>query len=99
MDDDEDEDEDEDEMEESAVEGLEEGAELKPAKVTMANGEDSGAKSPVKAASNDMGKPHPTDTTVENGGKAPAAKPMGVKGPQDHGAKMSAAPAPKREMK
>lgn len=99
MGDDMDDDEDEDEMEESAVEGLEEGAELKPAKVTMANGEDSGAKSPVKAASNDMGKPHPTDTTVENGGKAPAAKPMGVKGPQDHGAKMSAAPAPKREMK
>lgn len=88
-----------DEDDETKVEGLGEGAELKPAKATMSNGEDKGAKSPVKAASNEMGKPHPTDTAVETGGKAPAAKPMGVKGPQDHGAKLSTAPAPKREMK
>lgn len=91
-----DEDDEDDDME---VEGLGEGAELKAVSAKMTNGEDSGAKSPVKAAGNEMGKPHPTDTTVENGGKAPAAKPMNVKGPQDHGAKMSAAPAPKREMK
>lgn len=92
-------DDDEDEDDDMEVEGLGEGAELKAVSAKMTNGEDSGAKSPVKAAGNEMGKPHPTDTTVENGGKAPAAKPMNVKGPQDHGARMSAAPAPKREMK
>ena len=80
------------------VEGLDEGAELKAVSVSMPNGEDSSAKSPVKDAGNDMGKPHPTDTATENGGKAPAAKDMGVTGPQEAG-DLSAAPAPKREMK
>lgn len=89
---------DEDDEDDMTVKGLGEGAELKAVNAKMSNGEDSGAKSPVKAAGNDMGgKPHPTDTTVENGGKAPAAKPMNVKGPQDHGAKMSAAPKAKSE--
>ena len=86
------------EMEEVAYEAVEEGAELKAVNVTMSGDED-GKASPVKDAGNDMGgNPHPTDTKVESGGKAPAAKDMGVTGPQEAG-DPKPAPAPKREMK
>jgi len=67
------------------AEELEEGAEMKAVNVSMPNGEDSGAKSPVKDAGNDMGNPHPTDTSEEAGGKAEAPKAMGVDGPQEAG--------------
>ena len=91
----------ESEEDDDEVEAVEEAADLKSVSVSMPNGEDSGAKSPVKDAGNKHeGKPHPTDTKVENGGKAPAAKNMGVRGPQEAGkSTLSAAPAPKREMK
>lgn len=96
--DDMDDEEDDDEMEESAeVESLEEGAEMKPVNVTMSGDED-GKASPVNNAGNDMGNPHPTDTTEEKGGSAPAPKDMGVTGPQEAG-DPKPAPAPKREMK
>lgn len=89
-----------DNEEEPEMEGFGESVDLKTVTAKMPNGEDSSAKSPVgkggKGATD--AKPHPTDTKVENGGKAPSAKPMNVKGPEA-GAKLSAAPAPKREMK
>jgi len=91
---------DEDDDAEEEMKSFEESVDLTSVSVSMPNGEDSGAKSPVgkggKGATD--AKPHPTDVAVESGGKAPAAKAMGVKGPEA-GAKLSAAPAPKREMK
>lgn len=91
---------DEDSDNEDEMEGFGESVDLKSVTAKMPNGEDSSAKSPIgkggKGATD--AKPHPTDTKVENGGKAPSAKPMNVKGPEA-GAKLSAAPAPKREMK
>lgn len=91
---------DDDSDNEEEMEGFGESVDLKSVTAKMTNGEDSSAKSPVgkggKGATD--AKPHPTDTKVENGGKAPSAKPMNVKGPEA-GAKLSAAPAPKREMK
>jgi len=45
-----------------------------------------------------MGNPHPTDTAEESSAAAPAAKDMGVTGPQEAG-DPKPAPAPKREMK
>lgn len=85
-----DEDEDEDE-----VEPFKESAELRKVNVKSKNGEDSGAKSPVKDAGNDMATPHETDTSEEKSKKANAPKKMNVRGPQG-AAKLSAAPTPKR---
>ena len=83
---------------EPEMEGLGEGAELKAVNVTMSGDED-GKASPVKDAGNEHDvKPHPTDTTVESGGKAPAAKDMGVRGPQEAG-DLSAAPKPQTREK
>jgi len=92
-------DEAEDEAEEDTVEGLGEGAELSAVNATMANGEDSNAKSPV-AGKNDMGGTavDMAGGAAETGGKAPAPKDMGVDGPQEAG-DPTPAPAPKREMK
>jgi len=84
------EDEDEDE-----VEPFKESAELRKVNVKSKNGEDSGAKSPVKDAGNDMATPHDIDTSEEKSKKASAPKKMNVRGPQG-AAKLSAAPAPKR---
>lgn len=86
------------EEEEISFEAVEEGATLKSVNVTMSGDED-GKSSPVKDAGNEHDvKPHPTDTKVENGGKAPAAKDMGVTGPQEAG-KLSAAPKPQTREK
>ena len=89
-----------DDEEEPEMEGFGESVALKSVTAKMPNGEDSSAKSPVGKGGKGTtdAKPHPTDTKVEAGGKAPSAKPMNVKGPEA-GAKLSAAPAPKREMK
>jgi hypothetical protein len=91
---------DSDESEEPEMEGFGESIALKSVKANMADGSDNSAKSPVSKGGKGPtdAKPHPTDTKVEVGGKAPAAKAMSVKGPEA-GAKLSAAPAPKREMK
>jgi hypothetical protein len=91
---------DDDSDNEEEMEGFGESVALKSVTAKMPNGEDSSAKSPVGKGGKGPtdAKPHPTDTKVENGGKAPSAKPMNVKGPEA-GAKLSAAPAPKREMK
>lgn len=85
---------------EDEMKGFGESVALKSVTAKMPNGEDSSAKSPVGKGGKGPtdAKPHPTDTKVENGGKAPSAKAMNVKGPEA-GAKLSAAPAPKREMK
>lgn len=91
----------EEEVEESFdFEELEESAELKKVgkdnaihPVDMPNGED-GKASPVTDAGNDMAKPVSTDGTKEQGGKAPAAKDMGVTHPGD-GAELKAAPKAK----
>jgi hypothetical protein len=82
------------------MEGFGESVALKSVTANMADGSDKSAKSPVGKGGKGPtdAKPHPTDTKVEAGGKAPSAKPMNVKGPEA-GAKLSAAPAPKREMK
>jgi hypothetical protein len=83
---------------EPEMEGLGEGATLKSVNVTMSGDED-GKASPVKDAGNEHDvKPHPTDTAVESGGKAPAAKNMGVRGPQEAG-DLSAAPKPQTREK
>ena len=86
--------------EEPEMEGFGESIALKSVKANMADGSDNSAKSPVGKGGKGPtdAKPHPTDTKAEAGGKAPAAKAMSVKGPEA-GAKLSAAPAPKREMK
>ena len=91
---------DDDSDNEEEMEGFGESVALKSVTAKMPNGEDSSAKSPVGKGGKGTtdAKPHPTDTKVENGGKAPSAKAMNVKGPEA-GAKLSAAPAPKREMK
>jgi hypothetical protein len=89
-----------DNEEEPEMEGFGESVALKSVTANMADGSDKSAKSPVGKGGKGPtdAKPHPTDTKVEAGGKAPSAKPMNVKGPEA-GAKLSAAPAPKREMK
>jgi hypothetical protein len=67
------------------TEELEEGAEMKAVSVSMPDGSDAGAKSPV-AGKNDMGgKAVDIAGSEEKGGSAPAAKPMGVDGPQEAG--------------
>jgi hypothetical protein len=92
--------EEEEDDEDESMKAFGESVALKSVSVSMPNGEDSSAKSPVGKGGKGPtdAKPHPTDTKVENGGKAPAAKQMSVKGPEG-GAKLSSAPAPKREMK
>ncbi|MDA9302347.1 hypothetical protein N9Q27_00055 [bacterium] len=82
------------EADEEETEELEEAADLtKIGKdgaihpIDMPAGDD-GKASPVKDAGNDMAKPVSTDTKKEAGGKAPAAKDMGVTHPGD-GAKLS----------
>lgn len=71
-----------------------EGAKLNKVNVTMSGDED-GKSSPVKDAGNEMGSPHPTDTSEEKGGSAPSPKNMGVTGPQEAG-KPKPAPKPKK---
>jgi hypothetical protein len=95
-------DEEEAEMEMEAteeVEGLDEGAELSAVKVSHTDGSDN-ADSPVGPGDDSLGEGTPVDFAAgeEKGGKAPAAKDMGVTGPEAAG-DLSAAPAPKREMK
>jgi hypothetical protein len=89
-----------DDEDDSEMKGFGESVAFKPVTAKMTNGEDSSAKSPVGKGGKGPtdAKPHPTDTKVEAGGKAPSVKTMSVKGPEA-GAKLSAAPAPKREMK
>jgi hypothetical protein len=86
--------------EDESMKAFGESVALKSVTANMADGSDKSAKSPVGKGGKGPtdAKPHPTDTKVEAGGKAPSAKPMNVKGPEA-GAKLSAAPAPKREMK
>jgi hypothetical protein len=86
--------------EDESMKAFGESVALKSVKANMADGSDNSAKSPVGKGGKGPtdAKPHPTDTKVETGGKAPAAKQMSVKGPEG-GAKLSSAPAPKREMK
>jgi len=89
-----------DNEEEPEMEGFGESVALKSVTANMADGSDNSAKSPVGKGGKGPtdAKPHPTDTKVEAGGKAPSVNAMNVKGPEA-GAKLSAAPAPKREMK
>lgn len=91
-------DEDADEELEEEFDGLEEAVALSKVSVSMPDNTDNGA-SPV-AGKNDMGGKavNIAGGAAETGGKAPAAKDMGVTGPEE-AAKLSAAPKPKREMK
>lgn len=85
--------------EDTDAEELEEAADLQKVgkenaihPIDMPAGDD-GKASPVKDAGNDMAKPVSTDTTKENGGKAPAPKGMtGFKHPGE-GADLKAEPA------
>jgi len=91
-----DDDSDDEELEEE-FDGLEEGVELSKVNVSMPDNTDSGA-SPV-AGKNDMGgKAVDMAGSEEKSPKAPAAKDMGVTGPEDAG-DPKPAPKPKREMK
>jgi len=87
---------DDEELEEE-FDGLEEGVELSKVNVSMPDNTDNGA-SPV-AGKNDMGgKAVDMAGSEEKSPKAPAAKDMGVTGPEDAG-DPKPAPKPKREMK
>ena len=91
-----DDDSDDEELEEE-FDGLEEGVELSKVNVSMPDNTDNGA-SPV-AGKNDMGgKAVDMAGSEEKSPKAPAAKDMGVTGPEDAG-DPKPAPKPKREMK
>jgi hypothetical protein len=79
------------------VEGLEEGAELNAVNVSHTDGSDNG-KSPVGPGEDMGGEAVDIAGSEEKGGSAPAAKDMGVTGPQEAG-DPKPAPAPKREMK
>tara|TARA_R110000772_G_scaffold1385_8_gene4814 strand:+ start:2568 stop:3377 length:810 start_codon:yes stop_codon:yes gene_type:complete len=82
--------------EELEMEAFGEAAELKSVSVVM-KGNDDGKKSPVAKAitqSPTGAKAHPTDTKVGTEAKAPAAKDMGVTGPQDHDIKLKAVAKP-----
>jgi len=90
-----------DDSDDEEVEAVEEGATLSAVSVSHSEGNDAGAKSPVGPGDSSMSDAKPVDIsggTVEAGGKAPAAKDMGVTGPQEAGSP-TPAPAPKREMK
>jgi pilus assembly protein FimV len=89
--------EEEPEMEES-VEPMEEGATLTAVNVSHSDNSDKASPVASNAKAPNDAKAHATDTSEEKGGSAPAAKDMGVTGPQEAG-DLSAAPAPKREMK
>ena len=87
-----------DDSDDEEVEAVEEGATMSAVSVTHTAGDD-GAKSPVGPGDASMSPAKPVDISggaAEAGGKAPAAKDMGVTGPQEAGSP-SAAPAPKRE--
>ena len=87
-----------DDSDDDEVEAVEEGATLTAVSVSHSAGDD-GAKSPVGPGDSSMSDAKPVDIaggSTEAGGKAPAAKDMGVTGPQEAGSP-SAAPAPKRE--
>lgn len=88
----------EEEVEEMAFEELDEAAELSKVNVTMAGNED-GKASPVGPGTKEFAadkKPVDFAGGNEKGGKAPAPKQMGVKGPEA-GAKMAPAPKPKAQ--
>lgn len=87
-----------DDSDDEEVEAVEEGATMSAVSVTHTAGDD-GAHSPVGPGDKSMSDAKPVDISggaAEAGGKAPAAKDMGVTGPQEAGSP-SAAPAPKRE--
>ena len=87
-----------DDSDDEEVEAVEEGATMTAVSVSHSAGDD-GAKSPVGPGDSSMSDAKPVDIaggSTEAGGKAPAAKDMGVTGPQEAGSP-SAAPAPKRE--
>jgi len=87
-----------DDADEEEVEAVEEGATMSAVSVSHTAGDD-GAHSPVGPGDSSMSDAKPVDIAggaAEAGGKAPAAKDMGVTGPQEAGSP-SAAPAPKRE--
>ena len=67
------------------TEELEERADMKAVSVTHADGADSAAKSPVGPGEDMGGKAVDIAGSEESGGSAPAAKPMGVDGPQEAG--------------
>jgi len=89
-----------DDSDDEEVEAVEEGATMSAVSVSHTDGSDN-SKSPVGPGDSSMSPSKPVDIaggTVEAGGKAPAAKDMGVTGPQEAGSP-TPAPAPKREMK
>lgn len=89
-----------DDADEEEVEAVEEGATMSAVSVSHTAGDD-GAHSPVGPGDSSMSDAKPVDIaggSAEAGGKAPAAKDMGVTGPQEAGSP-TPAPAPKREMK
>jgi hypothetical protein len=89
-----------DDSDNEEVEAVEEGATMSAVNVSHTAGDD-GAKSPVGPGDSSMSDAKPVDIAgdaVEAGGKAPAAKDLGVTGPQEAGSP-APAPAPKREMK
>jgi len=89
-----------DDSDDEEVEAVEEGATMSAVNVSHTAGDD-GAHSPVGPGDSSMSDAKPVDIAgdaMEAGGKAPAAKDMGVKGPQEAGSP-TPAPAPKREMK
>ena len=89
-----------DDSDDEEVEAVEEGATMSAVSVSHTDGSDN-IKSPVGPGDSSMSPSKPVDIaggTVEAGGKAPAAKDMGVTGPQEAGSPKPA-PAPKREMK
>ena len=89
-----------DDSDDEEVEAVEEGATMSAVSVSHSDGSDN-SKSPVGPGDSSMSPSKPVDIaggTVEAGGKAPAAKDMGVTGPQEAGSP-TPAPAPNREMK
>ena len=89
-----------DDSDDEEVEAVEEGATMSAVNVSHTAGDD-GAHSPVGPGDSSMSDAKPVDIAgdaMEAGGKAPAAKDMGVTGPQEAGSP-TPAPAPKREMK
>ena len=89
-----------DDSDDEEVEAVEEGATMSAVNVSHTAGDD-GAHSPVGPGDSSMSDAKPVDIAgdaAEAGGKAPAAKDMGVTGPQEAGSP-TPAPAPKREMK
>ena len=82
-------------MEESAeaeVEAVEEGAEMKAVSVSHSDSSDKGSPVASQAKAPNDAKAHHTPGGDEKGRPAPAAKDMGVDGPQEAG---SPSPAPK----